>query len=201
MLQKSTQIVLGQSFHKCVFCFSTVPFSKYSHIVQHGIDEQICSRCTCFLLTASLLCHSFKGSPFLKCVVSMALPKQLETLPPSVKQAPWSTFFGPYFLHLFFDIARNELKSAQTILASVLKSPKTRNCPFGCGKKCSKPSRQAFTPTPLTSNAHGNNTCQKGASLKRTLLKNKYPTAVCSWCQSHYTSNISCFLVKYQHSN
>ena len=47
-----------------------------------------------------------KGSPFLKCVVSMGFARIPLDPPPSAKQAPWSTFFRPYFFHLFFDIAK-----------------------------------------------------------------------------------------------
>ena len=59
--------------------------------------------------------------------------------------------------HLFN--GQYEQQVAQNTLASVLTPSKTRNCPFRSGKKCSKPSRQAFTtPHPLTGIAHGNNT-------------------------------------------
>ena len=56
----------------------------------------------------------------------------------------WSTFWTLFF-HLFSTLP-NELKSAQNTLASILAPAKTRNCPFGRGKKCSGPSGQALTP-------------------------------------------------------
>ena len=39
--------------------------------------------------------------------------------PCPLKRAPWSTGTASYFFHLLFDIAKNELKSAKTIMASV----------------------------------------------------------------------------------
>ena len=44
-------------------------------------------------------------------------------------------FFKTKFFYLFFLHRQNELNSAQTILASILIPPRTRNCPFERGKK------------------------------------------------------------------
>ena len=43
----------------------------------------------------------------------------------------------------------------------------TKNCPFGRGKKCPKPSGQSFTPSPLNGQClYAHTTFQKGASLR-----------------------------------
>ena len=51
--------------------------------------------------------------------------------------------------YVLFDIAeRVELKSAQTILASIYTPPLKKKLPIWTWKKCSQPSGQAFTPLP-----------------------------------------------------
>ena len=105
--------------------------------------------------------HAFiKGNPFFKCIAQIALA------PPLCQTGTGEHFLRTLSFSFVFLHCQNELESAQMILASVLTPPKARNCQFGCGKKCSKPSEHALTPPPPYGQCpYGNNIFKKGASL------------------------------------
>ena len=74
---------------------------------------------------------------------------------PSVKRHPgalfWTLFLSSVFWH-----GQNELKTAQTILPSILTPSKTRNCPFKHKKVIQTVLASVYTPPPSNAidNAH-----------------------------------------------
>ena len=54
------------------------------------------------------------------------------------KRSPWGTFLWTPIHHLFFRHCPIDLKSTQTILASLLTPPQTRYCPFDVEKSAPK---------------------------------------------------------------